>query len=67
MSVPQRISFLVGWAGEPARRRLIENGATSQLLQTLTFWQSFLINIVGVFWQPTTAQPDKDPWYSCTK
>ncbi len=43
MSVPQRISFLVGWAGEPARRRLIENGARSQLLQTLTFWESFLI------------------------
>jgi hypothetical protein len=27
MPVPQRVSFLVGWAGEPAEKKLIENGA----------------------------------------
>jgi len=27
--VPQRVNFLVGWAGEPAPKRFIENGATS--------------------------------------
>jgi hypothetical protein len=30
MPVPQRVNFLVGWAGEPAHKRLIENGAISQ-------------------------------------
>ena len=33
MPVKRRVSFLVGWAGEPAHKRLIENGGTSQLLQ----------------------------------
>ena len=27
MPVPQRVDFLVGWAGKPARERLINNGA----------------------------------------
>jgi hypothetical protein len=27
MPVPQKLNFLVGWAGEPAPERLIENGA----------------------------------------
>jgi hypothetical protein len=27
MPVPQRGNFLVGWAGDPAPQRLIENGA----------------------------------------
>jgi hypothetical protein len=30
MPVPQRVNFLVGWAGKPAHKRLIENGAISQ-------------------------------------
>jgi hypothetical protein len=30
MPVPQRGNFLVGWAGEPAPERLIENGARSR-------------------------------------
>jgi hypothetical protein len=34
MPVPQRVSFLVrsrGWAGEPAQRRVIENGVRCEL------------------------------------
>ena len=34
MPVPQTVNFLVGWAAEPAPKRFIENGATSQLLLT---------------------------------
>jgi hypothetical protein len=34
MPVPQRLDFIVGWAGEPAPKRFIENGARYQLLQT---------------------------------
>jgi hypothetical protein len=34
MPVPQRVNFLVGWAGEPAPKRFIENGARCQLLLT---------------------------------
>jgi hypothetical protein len=30
MPVKRRVNFLVGWAGEPAHKRLIENGAISQ-------------------------------------
>ena len=26
MPVPQRVDFLVGWAGEPAHKKLIETG-----------------------------------------
>jgi hypothetical protein len=29
--VPERVSFIVEWAGEPARKRLIENGAISHI------------------------------------
>jgi len=35
--VPQKVHFVVGsrgWAGEPAHRRVIENGARSQLNDT---------------------------------
>ena len=32
--VPQRVNFIVGWAGEPAPKRFIENGARCQLLLT---------------------------------
>jgi len=35
MPVPQRVDFLVGWAGDPAHKRLIENGATYKLKQTM--------------------------------
>ncbi|MEG4576863.1 hypothetical protein QUA56_29950 [Microcoleus sp. N3A4] len=31
MPVPQKINFLASQAGEPVHKRLIENGATSQL------------------------------------
>jgi hypothetical protein len=31
MPVPQRVSFLLGWAGDPARKKPIENGAISPL------------------------------------
>jgi len=34
MPVPQRVNFIVGWAGEPAPKRFIENGARCQLLLT---------------------------------
>jgi hypothetical protein len=27
MPVPQQVHFIVGWAGEPAHKKLIENGA----------------------------------------
>jgi hypothetical protein len=30
MPVKRRVSFLVGWAGEPARERLINHGARCQ-------------------------------------
>gem|GEM_PF-1694411 len=32
--VPQKINFLMGQAGKPVHKRLIENGATYELLQT---------------------------------
>jgi hypothetical protein len=35
MPVPQRVDFLVGWAEEPAHKRLIENGAAYKLKQTM--------------------------------
>jgi len=31
MPVPQRVNFLVEQAGKPVHKKLIENGATSQL------------------------------------
>jgi hypothetical protein len=35
MPVPQKINFLVEQAGKPVDKRLIENGAISQLISTL--------------------------------
>ncbi|WP_445176730.1 hypothetical protein [Microcoleus sp.] len=35
MPVPQKVHFLVGWAGESAQKRLIENGARCDLGQRL--------------------------------
>jgi hypothetical protein len=34
MPVPQRVNFLVEQAGKPVYKKLIENGATSQLKPT---------------------------------
>ena len=34
MPVKRRVNFLVGWTGEPAPKRFIENGASCQLLLT---------------------------------
>jgi hypothetical protein len=31
MPVLQRVSFIVGWAGDPGRKKHIENGAMSPL------------------------------------
>ncbi|MEG3926568.1 hypothetical protein [Microcoleus sp. D3_18a_C4] len=36
MPVPQRVNFFVEQAGKPVHKKLIENGATSQLQQTLS-------------------------------
>jgi len=33
MPVPQRVNFLVEQAGKPVHKKLIENGATSQIKQ----------------------------------
>ena len=39
MPVPQRVNFLVGWAGEPAHEMLVEKGATSQLNGIRSNWE----------------------------
>jgi len=31
MPVPQKVNFLVGWAGDPAHKRIIENGARCKI------------------------------------
>ncbi len=36
--VPQRVSLIVGWAEEPAHKRLIENGARYEAI-ALYIWQ----------------------------
>jgi hypothetical protein len=42
MPVPQRrVNFLVGWAGDPAPKRLIENSATYELKPTFALSQGF--------------------------
>ena len=33
--VPERVSFIVEWAKEPARKRLIDNGAKSHIKSAL--------------------------------
>ncbi len=37
MPVKRRVDFLVGWAGEPARARLINNGARYQVVGNRDF------------------------------
>jgi hypothetical protein len=32
MPVPQRLNLIVGWAGEPTHKRLIDNGNISVLI-----------------------------------
>ena len=32
MPVPQRVNFLVGWAGKPAHETLIDKGSISQFI-----------------------------------
>src|SRR4028118_2178547 len=39
MPVPQRVNFLVGWAGEPAHESLVENGATSLFNPIRSNWE----------------------------
>ncbi|WP_332957030.1 hypothetical protein [Microcoleus sp. AR_TQ3_B6] len=39
MPVPQRVNFLLGWAGDPAHESLVEKGGTSQLNRIRSNWE----------------------------